>query len=573
MEDDAPQVEFEVEDILRYRRDNATGEEYFMVKWQGFSAEEATWEPLAHMNDNCKELIMKARALFAWRKPHSNAEVSLSEELPETLEVSDPYGLPEDPVDGVAQTPIQQEVFSPPSEAGGGNWVTTIVPQTGSRPWPGNTTSGSTAPTLVVDNYGNEGQINASTPKVAPQAVPDALKRAAAAPAGAAKRPKLQAPSAGPPSAPGRGSDTGMQPVREMAAPVEAVPQFQEGPQVVCRICGGETERQTVESQIGCRVPRDYHCPPCRVERVDEFHPAVGAGLLRYSYASASSTLSLSFTAQAAQWRKQQWAVHLRSVALRQSGYSGPTWPWRVQGKLNGKQCVAIEPPKHLHVRREQCYNLTPLLRPGLNTLELKFTPKPDKPRDEPDEGYCIGVVLTRPRSVASIIARIRTRSTETVSSGRERVERIIRNAEKATDSEECKVTGNFGRMLKPLCPVSHCPIEESAIGRHCNHVQVFDLQAYIAVNQRMRSLDKRWTCPVCAAALRPDDVLLDPFAQGILDTLRGDEDLVEAVVFNENCTWSTISAAKADENDQNGEQGEDGTQKPAEIVDLSDSE
>jgi hypothetical protein len=151
-------------------------------------------------------------------------------------------------------------------------------------------------------------------------------------------------------------------------------------------------------------------------------------------------------------------------------------------------------------------------------------------------------------------------------------VQRIIRNAEKATDSEECKVTGNFGRMLKPQCPVSFCPIEESAIGQHCNHVQVFDLQAYIAVNQRMRSLDKRWTCPVCAAPLRPDDVLLDPFAQGILDTLRGDEDLVEAVVFNENCTWSTISAAK-DDKDQNGDEGEEGTRNPAEIVDLSDSE
>jgi len=86
-----------------------------------------------------------------------------------------------------------------------------------------------------------------------------------------------------------------------------------------------------------------------------------------------------------------------------------------------------------------------------------------------------------------------------------------------------------------------------------------------------MRSLDKRWTCPVCAKALRPDDVLLDPFAQGILDTLRGDEDLVEAVVFNENCTWSTVSAVKADENKE-AENGEDGG-PPAQIVDLSDSE
>merc|ERR1712060_1048262 len=65
----------------------------------------------------------------------------------------------------------------------------------------------------------------------------------------------------------------------------------------------------------------------------------------------------------------------------------------------------------------------------------------------------------------------------------------------------------------------------------------------YIAVNQRMRSLDKRWTCPVCSLPLRPDDVITDPYAQGILDTLRGEEDNLEAVVFEEDCTWSTISA------------------------------
>merc|ERR1719183_2220896 len=168
------------------------------------------------------------------------------------------------------------------------------------------------------------------------------------------------------------------------------------------------------------------------------------------------------------------------------------------------------------------------------------------------------------------MIARIRTRSTETVDSGQERVRRLIAQvSRKERKEEDCMVTGTFGRLLKPLCPVSLCPIDESAIGRHCNHVQVFDLQAYIAVNQKMRSLEKRWTCPVCAAPLRPDDVLLDPFAQGILDTLRGDEDLVEAVVFNENCTWSTVSAEKADENKEadNEEKG-----PPAEMIDLSDS-
>merc|ERR1712232_1042464 len=149
--------------------------------------------------------------------------------------------------------------------------------------------------------------------------------------------------------------------------------------------------------------------------RLDEFHPAIGSGVLMHAYATVSSTFLLSFKHDVAQMKKNQWAVHLRSVSLAQDSLGGPSWPHRVAGKLNGRQCVAIDPPKHLHVRREQCYNLTPLLRQGVNTLELRFTPKPEKPKGEPDSNYCVGVVLTRPRSVASIIARIRTRSTETV--------------------------------------------------------------------------------------------------------------------------------------------------------------
>jgi len=291
----------------------------------------------------------------------------------------------------------------------------------------------------------------------------------------------------------------------------------------------------------------------------------MGAGLLNFSYARDSSTLSLTFPAQAAQWRKSQWAVHLRAVALNQTDLGGPSWPHRVSGKLNGRQCVAIDPPKHLHVRREQCYNLTPLLRQGVNTLELRFTQKPDRARDEPEEGYCVGVCLTRPRSVSAIVQRIRTRSQETVASGRERVGRIIKSVNKGTgDEEDCMVSGTFGKKLQPVCPVSMCPIEEAAIGAKCTHVQVFDLQSYIQVNQRMRSLDKRWTCPVCSLPTRPDELQLDPFAQGILDTMRGDEDNVEAVVFNEDCTWTTVAAAKENDDDE---------QKDVCEIALSDSE
>eukprot|EP00929_Paragymnodinium_shiwhaense_P117844 TRINITY_DN8919_c0_g1_i1.p1 TRINITY_DN8919_c0_g1~~TRINITY_DN8919_c0_g1_i1.p1 ORF type:complete len:641 (-),score=171.61 TRINITY_DN8919_c0_g1_i1:132-2054(-) len=635
--DEAAGEEFEVEDILRYRK-TPDGSESFLVKWVGYPVEEATWEPLEHLNENCKELIAKARAVFSFKKglvgqapvqpAVGEAEAaSGSEDAAEAAAAA--AAAAERPADelpaadagsSVAQelaghdreAPAQQQpqVQAPAPEA---SIIIEEIEDDDEEEAPGSDAAG-TVPAASSEAPAPEDPLKRRRDALSGAAAEPVAKRpkqaAAVLAPGAGSLPTGASAAAGSNSKAANGTSAATASVTNgaarhaLAGSPAAAEEFVEEPPapapkklvarelrcicgateklsptadrsrlVVCRICSSAAHRACVAGACqGGKIPADYVCPPCRLERVDEFHVASGDGLLRHSFASSSSTFTLSFQSNVNQWRKQMWSLHLRSVSLREPELTGPSWPHRAQGKLNGRQCVVIDPPKHLHIRREQCYNLTPLLKSGVNNLELRFTPKPDRARDEPEESYCVGVVLTRPRSVQSIIARIRSRSTETVASGQQRVRRLISQvARKEKNEDECKVTGNFGRILKPLCPVSLCPIEEAAIGRHCNHVQVFDLPAYIAVNQRMRSLDKRWTCPVCSLALRPDDVVLDPFAQGILDTLRGDEDNVEAVVFNENCTWSTISAEKNKEtkDDPEGDEGK----PPAEMIDLSDSD
>jgi len=643
--------EFEVEDILRYRRAE-NGEEFFFVKWVGYSVDDATWEPLEHMNDNCRELIAKARALFAWRRsPTSSPGIpalglgnQANAALPVGLEISSPVAEIDMHVAPPQRTPaggllsekeaplmMQQlshhntELMMAPSVSQddlGAVYVEDVGDEEVSL-WTPSSNPATLMPTVVApwqqqNNLQNvplqhQQEIAGSNGQgLLPLGKSGGNKPTLPQPP--AKRPKLagapevedsapKPPPTAPPGGGGGGNNTAN--IAAAAGPggrVVIVPKAKPSATtppprparvdmkcicgssdkgvnskglVICRLCSSGLHTTCVEGALNRGLPKEYVCPPCRVERVDEFHPPIGAGLLRHSFASASSTLSLTFTAQPQQWAKQQWAVHLRAVPLGSSALGGPAWPHRVQGKLNGRQCVAIDPPKHLHVRREQCYNLTPLLKQGLNNLELRFTPKPDANRFEPEEGYCVGVVLTRPRSSASIVARVRTRCTESVATSKERVGTIINSTADET-SDDVIATGDFGRKLKPLCPISFSPIEEAAVGRNCAHVQVFDLQSYVAVNQRMRSLDKRWTCPVCSKSVRPDDVILDPFAQHILDTLRGDEDLVEAVVFDENCEWSTVSAVKDDERGEgNGPAADDGftPKEAAPMIDLSDSE
>jgi len=608
-DDDDLHEEYEVEEILRYRRLD-DGEEYFLVKWIGFPHEEATWEPIGNMNDNCRELVAKARALFAWRRPPGAASVRGEAEAPSSPAVEF-VDKADHEKNSAAATGTHQtlrltaadanlreergytngEVRASPQFAGLG----TLAPEQGQKRTapeaagdmdvPPNKRVAIDVTTLDADT-GEEAEEQAP-----PASVSLARPKAKAAVPSAMPAKKPQAPATpGPTTAASKAAAAPPKTTTQQVAPreppkemkcmcgsSEVVSHFPDPDLVVCKFCNCALHVSCVRSALGQAPPDDYACPPCRMERVDDFHPPVGPGLLRYSYAQSDATVSLSFPAQAAQWRKQAWSVHLRAVTLSSTKLSGPAWPHRVQGKLNGRQCVTIDPPKHLHVRREQCYNLTPLLRQGVNTLELRMTRKPDKTSmDPPDEEYCVGVVLTRPRTVASIVAKIRNKSQAQGHEGdpRERVSKLLSSLASYgmggdAAQDDCMVSGDFGRRMKPICPISHCPIVDAAIGRSCNHIQVFDLQSYICVNQRMRSLENRWTCPVCSLPLRPDDVVLEPFVQDILHSLKGQEDNLEAVVFNDDCTYTTISVEQAKE-EREAEQAEKGND--AEVI-LSDSE
>jgi len=540
-------VEFEVEDILKYRR-NEDGTEYFYVKWLGYPVSESTWEPLEHMNENCLELIAKARAHFAWQRPSAVAAAAAEQQ----------------PRDQGGQQPLlPPHPQHPPSAAQGGGHQPVMA---------------ASSPDVREDARSHSGT-NGGGGYMAPSDLylkrrPQQLTMQPAAPS---KRPKVSVEA---PQERVQRPCTELKCVCGVNEPLRNGA-FNRNIHTKCKICNCALHTRCVQAAIGgSTAPLDeVVCPPCRLERVDEFHLLVGPGILEYNYADRNSIVTLNFNAQAAQWKKQNWALHLRCVSTASVELGGPAWPFKVTGKLNGKPCVEIQPPKHLHVRREQCYNLTPLVKQGVNRLEMKFHPKPERDNG-PEESYCVGVVLTKPRTVSSIIASIKARSTETVESGRQRVAQLLNQvAERdAAAQDECKVTGNFGRILKPVCPVSLCPIEEAAIGSSCNHVQVFDLTAYIQVNQRMRSLDKRWTCPVCSLACRPDDIVLDRFVQGILDTVQGEEESVESIVLNDDCTWSLLRAVKEDRErhpqteDDGGNNGEGGS-PPAELIALSDSE
>jgi len=544
---------FEVEDILRYRK-NENGDEYFLVKWVGFPASEATWEPLAHMNEDCRELIAKARALFAWNRPKvtGGARQGAANEVAVNSGSSPPIEAKQGSVSSRLSrdltSPRGDQAAQPPKKKGRSSATAPPAPALN-----GNHSAAAAAPNGAASAAAAAASSSSSSKAAFGGSSGSQGRSSSAPPLGLARTP-------GPPVL--RGMRCTCNDPRIPSA--ETVRKHL----LVCYSCENGLHRDCIRN-TGASLPKDpkepYHCPLCRIEKIDEFYPLVGEGLLGHVFSKGSGNVVLNFHAQPAHWKRQEWAVHLRAVSLQSCDLRGPAWPYKVLGKINGKANVSVEPPKHLHTRREQCYNITPLLRQGGNTMELKCSANPNK---KEEDYFCYGIVLVKPGTIESLIARVtKSNSKFTAEDGKARMHNILAQTAANEAGDECQVAGNFGRTMKPLCPVSHCPIETAVVGRNCNHLQVFDLHPYVSVNQRMRALDKRWTCPVCASPIRPNDIIFDKFAQTVLDSVRGKEETVETIVFSQDCTWNVHYY------DKDGVREHESASPPAQLISLDDSD
>ena len=70
---------------------------------------------------------------------------------------------------------------------------------------------------------------------------------------------------------------------------------------------------------------------------------------------------------------------------------------------------------------------------------------------------------------------------------------------------------------LSLACPLSHKRIAIPARGATCRHLECFDLGAYIECAQS--TSHPRWSCPLCAAPARPDQLRVDPWTSHVLES------------------------------------------------------
>jgi hypothetical protein len=99
-----------------------------------------------------------------------------------------------------------------------------------------------------------------------------------------------------------------------------------------------------------------------------------------------------------------------------------------------------------------------------------------------------------------------------------------------SSNSDIQEVTNSLRMSLK--CPLTFGRIKTPVRGKHCSHIQCFDLSSYLTMNQSY----PKFTCPVCSKPANYEDLTIDSFVNNILEKSSLEDEEVD--VFPD-CTWA----------------------------------
>jgi len=312
------------------------------------------------------------------------------------------------------------------------------------------------------------------------------------------------------------------------------------GGMLPCRTCNKKFHRICVikTMKYNClekAMWKKYLCGVCRIFKMDPFSSVerqLTSPVAIDSRRPEDRTLHLHFALPP---DLRGYIVQIRSISLDGNIHTGPAWPVSVDAFVNNKRAFRVEPPKYLHSRREQNYDISNSMQGGkINEVEMNFVfdKKQSLSFDLP-KVYLIGIFVVEQVANETLSAEVRKRP----KAHDDRYKRVLAKLTGSTEDEVACVSHAAGRTMDFVDPVSHCRIQTPVIGMNCVHLQTFDLESYIHVNSLTRSLSTRWKCPVCNAVVLPEDIIIDSFMSRILSSQKGNG----KVVIKDDGGWEVI--------------------------------
>lgn len=305
---------------------------------------------------------------------------------------------------------------------------------------------------------------------------------------------------------------------------------------LICRTCQQSSNlRRIPDLKDGT-----FLCPPCRLREMDPFNAMREneKGLLKLmllqpptvpedTCGEATIRIKLNMP-NLAKWRKAGEEIDVRMLNL-DSCDTQQSWPHSLTMWANGTQAFQVEAPKEGHKRRDAPQRISACLKSDMvNHLKISMRDGFTLQR------FGIAIVRVKPQSVLEMRKAVRLVSAE---DGRKLVREVLWNSKLLSLSEEVEANGSDRCRL--TCPLTHQCIHTPVRGDKCAHLQCFDLKAYLEINRGIAAFNKRWTCPVCAIAAKPQDMFVDMY---MLNVLKKTEDDDDEICFDAEGEW-TVTA------------------------------
>jgi len=187
--------------------------------------------------------------------------------------------------------------------------------------------------------------------------------------------------------------------------------------------------------------------------------------------------------------------VELRMAALGKPGQH--QWPLSMRVLLDGVEVLQLQPAENQR-RADAPLKLQKPGKIGSHLLQL-FVATPPGTADPQSFVLCLVVVSAR-RPILDLVEECRQRPGISQAASHELLQSL-----RLAEVSVCSATP----WRQPLtCPLTQERLREPARGVHCQHLQCFELEAFLVTTAAM-PFHRRWRCPICDSPLPPEKLAL----------------------------------------------------------------
>ena len=257
------------------------------------------------------------------------------------------------------------------------------------------------------------------------------------------------------------------------------------GTQVVCSRCKISQHRACMGKASQMKM---YECPNCQLRQMEPFEQVLEV-LIPATFCSTQGSPSEARTFQynsdthyrlSDPSNSKPRSIQIRCIRLDSQGFV-QHWPKDCTIYINSKAIYTIsQPPASSTRKRKDTQLKLSNFPPGSQNSIMVM-------KQKEEDVYAFGVFIVETLPVEEVLNRYLYEHILTPDLGKS----FVRSRVSSSDDIQADV------YRQPLvCPLTRVVPDIPARGYHCQHVQCFDLTAYVILQEKAKT--NKWHCPIC---------------------------------------------------------------------------